>query len=121
MVLVLLINVKSSASESTQNAGSYATGISIEAKSLMEMKMVPDAGSDPISKLPFIPAPLPEAPHGKPVKAPHMEELPHIHRFHKERVKKMKQHHGKCWVLSQAILVVCHLSMLYIAYLHLTH
>ncbi|MDZ4795251.1 MAG: hypothetical protein SGI83_13305 [Bacteroidota bacterium] len=59
-------------------------------------------------------------PHGK-VQAPHIEELPHLHKFHKERVKKIKKHHGKYWLLSQVIIVMCHLSILVIGYLHATH
>jgi anti-sigma28 factor (negative regulator of flagellin synthesis) len=59
-------------------------------------------------------------PHGK-AQAPHMEELPHLHKFHKERVKKIKKHHGKYWFLSQVIIVLCHLSILVIGYLHATH
>jgi anti-sigma28 factor (negative regulator of flagellin synthesis) len=58
-----------------------------------------------------------KAPHGK-AHAPHSEELPHIHRFHKERVKKIKKHHGKCWFLSQVLLFICHAAILYISYLH---
>jgi hypothetical protein len=61
-----------------------------------------------------------KAPHGK-TQVPHAEELPHIHKFHKERVKKLKKHHGKCWFLSQALLFLCHAAILYISYLHLTH
>lgn len=61
-----------------------------------------------------------KVPHGK-VHAPHSEELPHIHKFHKERVKKLKKHHSKYWLLSKLVLVLCHLSILVIAYLHATH
>ncbi len=70
--------------------------------------------------IPVFPAPQPKVPHGKP-SAPHMEELPHVHKFHKERVKKIKKHHGKYWLLSKIIIVLCHLSILVIAYLHATH
>jgi len=59
-------------------------------------------------------------PHGK-VHAPHAEELPHIHKFHKERVKKIKKHHGKCWLMSQILLFLCHAAILYISYLHALH
>ena len=62
----------------------------------------------------------PKAPHSK-LHAPQMEELPHIHKFHKERVKKIKKHHGKYWFLSQVILALCHISILIIGYLHATH
>lgn len=61
-----------------------------------------------------------KVPHGK-AHAPQMEELPHIHKFHKERVKRIKKHHSKYWLLSQVILALCHLSILVIGYLHATH
>ena len=61
-----------------------------------------------------------KAPHSK-AQAPHSEELPHIHRFHKDRVKKMKKHHGKYWLLSKVLLALCHLSILVISYLHVIH
>lgn len=61
-----------------------------------------------------------KVPHGKS-QAPHSEELPHIHKFHKERVKKIKKHHGKCWFMSQMLLFICHATVLYISYLHMLH
>ena len=61
-----------------------------------------------------------KVPHGK-THAPHSEELPHIHKFHKERVKKIKKHHGKYWLLSQVLLFLCHAAILYISYLHAAH
>ncbi|HMU46159.1 MAG TPA: hypothetical protein PKC72_07325 [Chitinophagaceae bacterium] len=72
------------------------------------------------AKVPFSHEADSKAPHGK-MQAPHSEELPHIHKFHKERVKKIKRHHGKFWILSKLILVLCHLSILVIAFLHATH
>src|SRR3569832_1772454 len=42
----------------------------------------------------------PHSPAGKS-HAPTMDETPHIHRFHKERVKKLKKHHTKFWLLSK--------------------
>jgi hypothetical protein len=62
-----------------------------------------------------------DVPHLPKAKPPHMEELPHIHRFHKERVKKISQHHGGWWLISQVIIVLCHLSILVIAWMHVTH
>lgn len=73
-------------------------------------KKMPAAAADSHSKVP----------HGK-AHVPHMEELPHIHRFHKERVKNIKKHHSKLWFLSQALIVLCHLSILVIGFLHATH
>jgi hypothetical protein len=61
-----------------------------------------------------------KAPHGK-AHTPHSEELPHIHKFHKERVKKIKKHHSKLWFLSQGLLFLCHAAVLYISYLHVIH
>ncbi len=71
-------------------------------------------------KAPVFPEPYPKVPHGK-AHIPHIEELPHIHKFHKERMKKIKKHHGKYWLLSQVLLALCHLSILVIGYLHATH
>jgi hypothetical protein len=71
-------------------------------------------------KAPVFPEPYPKVPHGK-AHVPQMEELPHIHKFHKERVKKIKKHHSKYWLLSQVLLALCHLSILIIGYLHATH
>ncbi len=71
--------------------------------------------------LPVFPGTNQEKSHGTKATAPHMEELPHIHRFHKERVKKIRQHHGKFWLLSKILVVLCHISILVIAYLHATH
>lgn len=62
-------------------------------------------------------------PHGGGSKShtPAMDETAHIHRFHKERVKKIKKHHSKYWLLSKLLLILCHLALLVIAYLHATH
>ena len=57
-------------------------------------------------------------------KKPHIlktDELAHIHHFHKERVKKIKRHHKKYWMLSKLLLILCHLVLLICAYLHLAH
>ena len=57
-------------------------------------------------------------------KKPHIlktDELAHIHHFHKERVKKLKRHHKKYWVLSKLLLILSHIVLLICAYLHLTH
>jgi hypothetical protein len=47
-----------------------------------------------------------------------LDELPHIHHFHKERVKKVKRHHKKVWSISMLILVLCHISILIMAFMH---
>ena len=69
----------------------------------------------------------PAVPAAQPVEPPkrsHLlktEELAHIHHFHKERVKKLKRHHKKYWLLSKILLILCHLVLLICAYLHMTH
>jgi hypothetical protein len=61
------------------------------------------------------PEPVEEKNHGSKT-----DELPHIHHFHKERVKKVKRHHKKVWTISMLILVLCHISILIMAYMHVT-
>jgi len=70
---------------------------------------------------PAFPAHAKDKPHVYGWKTPHFEELPHIHHFHKERVKKIRRHRQKCWLLTKLVLVLCHLSILWIGYLHLVH
>ena len=75
----------------------------------------------PVESTPALP-PVTQSQH--PVEKGHtpaLNELAHIHHFHKERVKKIKRHHGKFWLLSQLLLIVCHVALLVIAYLHITH
>ena len=50
-----------------------------------------------------------------------MEEVPHIHHFHKERVKKSKRHHKKFWILSKLLILICHIAMIVLAYTHAAH
>ena len=79
--------------------------------------------TDPVATdmaLPIMPATKPEK-HAEKPHNPKLEEVAHIHHFHKERVKKMKRHHKKTWALSKLILVVCHIALLVMAYMHLTH
>ena len=57
-------------------------------------------------------------------KKPHLlktDELAHIHHFHKERVKKMKRHHKKIWMMSKILLILSHLVLLICAYMHSAH
>ncbi len=46
------------------------------------------------------------------------EELPHIHHFHKHRVKKLNRHHHEVWLGSKALVILCHLLLLVMCYLH---
>lgn len=72
--------------------------------------------------VPVIPAakPLPPVQHEEKSHTPKLEELPHIHHFHKERVKKLKRHHKKYWTLSMLLLVICHVAILIMSYMHVT-
>lgn len=54
-------------------------------------------------------------------KAPKIDETPHIHRFHKERVKKVSKHHTKLWYLSKMLIVICQISLLVIGFMHMMH
>jgi hypothetical protein len=49
-----------------------------------------------------------------------MDETPHIHHFHKNRVKKLKRH-SHYWFLSKVLLVISHLLLLFLAYQHAVH
>ncbi|MEO6610575.1 MAG: hypothetical protein ABIT05_00530 [Chitinophagaceae bacterium] len=76
----------------------------------------------PVKNMPALPAAEPFQPvqkaHGQ---VPSFDELAHVHRFHKGRVKKIKKHHKKYWAFSKLILVLCHIAILVIAYMHVTH
>lgn len=73
--------------------------------------------------IPAVPATktVPHESHEEKGHAPKTEELPHIHRFHKERVKKIKRHHKKYWFLSMLLVAICHAAILFIAYMHAVH
>jgi hypothetical protein len=104
----VLANVHTTKTETEQTIKEVKTTASAHHSD--EAKKVPVSASDS----------HPKAPHGK-TNTPHMEELPHIHKYHKERVKKVKKHHTKLWFLGQALVVLCNLSIMVIGYLHLTH
>lgn len=61
---------------------------------------------------------VPPVAPGEKAHTPKIDELPHVHHFHKERVKKVKRHHKKVWTISMLILVLCHISILIMAYMH---
>ena len=61
-----------------------------------------------------------EAPENK-AHGPKLDEVPHIHYFHKERVKRSKRHHKKIWTISKILLLLCHVALLVMAYSHAAH
>lgn len=84
------------------------------------------ASKEPVSSqksLPVVPSTktVPHESHEEKGHAPKTEELPHIHRFHKERVKKVKRHHKKYWFLGMLLVVICHAAILFMAYMHAIH
>lgn len=64
---------------------------------------------------------VPHESHEEKGHAHKTEELPHIHRFHKERVRKIKRHHKKYWFLSILLVAICHAAILFMAYMHAVH
>ena len=116
LIFIMFVSLISFRSFSSAHAAK--TSFSIEASG---SQTTPVSDEDlPVNKMPFFPPSEPKEPHGKAV-SPQMDELPHIHKFHKERVKKIKKHHGKFWLLSQLLLVLCHISILLIAFMHVVH
>ena len=114
LFLVILLMSSHSNLAGTQSDVSASVGHSKET-----VVTIPAETSSTGMQLPVMPAARQE----QPVKKPHllkMEELAHIHHFHKERVKKMKRHHKKCWTLSKILLILCHIALLVIAYMHVT-
>ena len=113
ILFLVTVSLGSTIARAGQLKSSEIAGMHIE-------KMEIPAGKASQSKAPFS-ASTPADPHqGKAARTPQLEELPHIHRYHRERVKK-QVHHGKLWFLARVIVVICHLSLLWIGYLHLTH
>lgn len=97
---------------------------SITKKISKRIKPKENSTSFPVSKtMPKVPAAktVPVEPVEEKGHSSKTEELPHIHHFHKERVKKIKRHHKKCWALSMFLLVICHIAILAMAYMHVTH
>ena len=113
ILFLVTVSLGSTMARAGQLKISGNTGMHIE-------KMETGAGKTSPSKAPSS-ASTPAEPHqGKALKTPQMEELPHIHRYHRERVKK-QVHRGKLWFLARVLVAICQLSLLWIGYLHLTH
>jgi len=121
IIISFLFLVSFSLGSNKASAGRQREALAAEVQQMDVKPVGAKETSVPVKNMPVFPAPKPESPHSKPIKVPHMEELPHIHRYHKERVKKIRQHHGKLWFLGQLLVVLCHLSLLLIAYMHLVH
>lgn len=109
------------------SGASFSASASTKKSSTVTVSNIKDkkAGnnSEPVSAsntLPNFPAAknLPPVQTEQKGNTPKLDELPHIHHFHKERVKKVKRHHKKIWTISMLILVLCHISILILAYMH---
>jgi hypothetical protein len=113
---LLVVLISSDRSFAGTNA---ATAISVS-DSKEAVTDIPVPSKETIPALPSVPA-TKQQNHGGKVHPPRMEELPHIHHFHKERVKRVKKHHGKVWMIVKLIVILCHIGLLICGYLHATH
>jgi hypothetical protein len=111
-------------SMTSYSASASGNKSSVTKKILKRIKPKENSTSFPVSKtIPKVPAAktVPPEPEEEKSHSSKTEELPHIHHFHKERMKKIKRHHKKCWALSMILLVICHLAILAMAYMHVAH
>lgn len=118
--ILFLVTVSLGSNNATASRQDFKTPVTENTGYVVKSGMSADLPG-PTKSVPMFPAGSHETPHGKAAHVPHMEELPHIHRYHKERVKKITQHHTKFWFLGQLVVVVCQLTLLFIAYLHVIH
>jgi hypothetical protein len=109
------------------SVASFTASANIEKSSSVTERVTKETGSgnnsEPVSTsktVPIVPVTNTVPPLHPEEKGhnPKIDELPHIHHFHKERVKKVKRHHKKVWTISMLILVLCHISILIMAYMH---
>lgn len=77
----------------------------------------PPAPVRPPSNLPY--ATLPNNQQKLPLER--INELGKIHRFHKERMKKENRNFEKYWLIIKILIIICHISLLVHAFMHLTH
>jgi hypothetical protein len=121
IIISILFLVTVSLGSNTASAGSFNQKHEVENHGKgMKSAMTEDAHTAS-KNMPVSQAPKPDAPHSKAPHAPQVDEVPHVHKYHKERVKKIKKHHSKLWFLGQALVVLCQLSLLFIAYMHIIH
>src|SRR5687768_14226577 len=115
LFLVIFLMSSQAGHSATKTSGSaYASFITAATMNTVADHAIPDMA------LPVPPATKPEQ-HSKKPHNPKLEEVAHIHHFHKERVKKLKRHHKKCWAFSKIVLILCHIALLVMAYMHVTH
>jgi hypothetical protein len=116
LVMILKASFNASANVNTVVSSKVAAVKEMESKASQE---APASAAT----VPLAPAtkPVPQQHPEEKSHAPKTEELPHIHRYHKERVKKIKRHHKKYWFLGMLLVVVCHAIILFMAYLHVVH
>ncbi|HET9429841.1 MAG TPA: hypothetical protein VFO70_01635 [Chitinophagaceae bacterium] len=69
------------------------------------------------SNMPY--AALPNNQHKLPLER--INELGKIHRFHKDRMKKENRGSEKYWLIIKILIIICHISLLAHAFMHLTH
>jgi len=117
LAIFVMSSQTSSAGTNTQTNVTTTASVS----DTREMNAAAAGHATPVQNMPALPAATQSQHPVEKGHTPAMNELAHIHHFHKERVKKIKRHHGKYWLLSKLLLIICHITLLVIAYLHVIH
>ena len=113
--ILLLVFFTSTANHVNAKSTKYTTVNTNNTKEEKEQTALPVQANAPKSSTR---ATMPEEAPEHKAHGPKLDEVPHIHHFHKERVKKSKRHHKKYWALSKIVLLLCHIALLMIAYMH---
>ena len=105
---------------SSAGLGTITSATVSDQKSGQQPDPVKNGAESPVKEVPMNAGPHApvEKGHGH---APAVDETPHIHHYHRNRVKKLKRHHSKAWFLSQLLIVTCNLVLLLMAYMHMVH
>ena len=110
LMLIMIVFTFSNNGRATQTGSHNRKTISF-----IEASPITDAPVLPISPGPGLKPPVHK------MQTPVMEELAKIHRFHKERVKRIKKHRTKWWISAKLLLIICHVMLLICAFMHATH
>jgi hypothetical protein len=105
------------ATSSSSDYKAFSASVSHQTKAITAKATTADAPEMPMPALPA----AARTEHERKSNGMKMEELAHIHHFHKERVKKVKRHHKKLWYVSKFLLIIIHIVLLVTAYMHMTH
>lgn len=105
---------------SSAGVGTHSSAIVNDQNNGQQNAPVKSGAEVPVKEVPMNAGPHApvEKGHGH---APAIDETPHIHHYHRNRVKKMKRHHSKAWFLGQLLVVTSNLVLFLMAYLHAAH